>query len=169
MAEIKTPNRIKESYDKNVVPALMKKFNYKNVNQVPKLVKITINSGLGDVKDNSKSIQLAQEELKLIAGQKPVLTNAKKSVANFKIREGESVGMKVTLRGNRMYEFFDNLFPKICFKIKSVERHTQTAGDTAGIFHVFQRAAGVGITIGIGGIVIKPHGNTNAIKSSLLC
>ena len=107
MAEIKTPNRIKESYDKNVVPALMKKFNYKNVNQVPKLVKITINSGLGDVKDNSKSIQLAQEELKLIAGQKPVLTNAKKSVANFKIREGQSVGMKVTLRGTRMYEFFD--------------------------------------------------------------
>ena len=85
----------------------MKRFNYKNVNQVPKLVKITINSGLGDVKDNSKSIQLAQEELKLIAGQKPVLTNAKKSVANFKIREGQSVGMKVTLRGNRMYEFFD--------------------------------------------------------------
>ena len=103
----KTPNRIKELYDKTVVPALVKKFNYKNVNQVPKLVKITINSGLGDVKDNSKSIQLAQEELKLIAGQKPVLTLAKKSVANFKIREGQSVGMKVTLRGTRMYEFFD--------------------------------------------------------------
>ena len=102
-----TPNRIKELYDKTVVPALVKKFNYKNVNQVPKLVKITINSGLGDVKDNSKSIQLAQEELKLIAGQKPVLTLAKKSVANFKIREGQSVGMKVTLRGTRMYEFFD--------------------------------------------------------------
>ena len=102
-----TPNRVKELYNKTVVPALVKKFNYKNVNQVPKLVKITINSGLGDVKDNSKSIQLAQEELKLIAGQKPILTNAKKSVANFKIREGQSVGMKVTLRGTRMYEFFD--------------------------------------------------------------
>ena len=102
-----TPNRVKENYVKNVVPALMKTFNYKNVNQVPKLVKITINSGLGDVKDNSKSVQLAQEELKLIAGQKPVLTAAKKSVANFKIREGQSVGMKVTLRGTRMYEFFD--------------------------------------------------------------
>ena len=100
-------NRIKELYDKTVVPALVKKFNYDNVNQVPKLVKITINSGLGDVKDNSKSIQLAQEELKQIAGQKPVLTMAKKSVANFKIREGQSVGMKVTLRGTRMYEFFD--------------------------------------------------------------
>lgn len=103
----KTPNRVKELYVKNVVPALIKQFGYKNVNQVPKLVKITINSGLGDVKDNAKSVQLAQEELKLIAGQKPVLTMAKKSVANFKIREGQSVGMKVTLRGTRMYEFFD--------------------------------------------------------------
>ncbi len=103
----KTPNRVKVAYEQTVVPALMKKFNYKNVNQVPKLVKITINSGLGDVKDNAKSVQLAQEELKLIAGQKPILTQAKKSVANFKIREGQSVGMKVTLRGTRMYEFFD--------------------------------------------------------------
>ena len=100
-------NRVKELYVKTVVPALIKKFNYKNVNQVPKLVKITINSGLGDVKDNSKSVQLAQEELKLISGQKPILTMAKKSVANFKIREGQNVGMKVTLRGQRMYEFFD--------------------------------------------------------------
>ena len=100
-------NRVKALYNESVVPAMIKKFNYGNVNQVPKLVKITINSGLGDVKDNSKSIQLAQEELKLIAGQKPVLTQAKKSVANFKIREGQSIGMKVTLRGTRMYEFFD--------------------------------------------------------------
>ena len=100
-------NRIKELYDSAVIPALVKKFNYKNVNQAPKLVKITINAGLGDIKDNSKSIQLAQEELKQIAGQKPVLTQAKKSVANFKVREGQSVGMKVTLRGTRMYEFFD--------------------------------------------------------------
>ena len=100
-------NRIKEMYDKEVVPALVKKFNYKNVNQAPKLVKITINSGLGDIKDNAKSIQLVQEELKQIAGQKPVLTQAKKSVANFKVREGQSGGMKVTLRGNRMYEFLD--------------------------------------------------------------
>ncbi len=100
-------NRVKALYDQSVIPAMMKKFNYANVNQVPKLVKITINSGLGDIKDNSKSIQLAQEELKQISGQKPILTNAKKSVANFKVREGQSVGMKVTLRGTRMYEFFD--------------------------------------------------------------
>ena len=103
----KTPNRIKVLYDETVVPALVKKFNYKNVNQAPKLVKITINSGLGDVKDNGKSVQLAQEERKQIAGQKPILTTARKSVANFKIREGMNVGMKVTLRGTRMYEFFD--------------------------------------------------------------
>ena len=107
MAENKTQNRIKELYTNTVVPALVKKFNYTNVNQAPKLVKITINSGLGDVKDNGKSVQVAQEELKLIAGQKPVLTKATKSVANFKIREGMNVGMKVTLRGTRMYEFFD--------------------------------------------------------------
>ena len=100
-------NRVKVLYDQTVIPAMVKKFNYKNVNQVPKLVKITINSGLGDIKDNSKSVQLAQKELELIAGQKPVLTLAKKSVANFKVREGQSVGMKVTLRGTRMYEFFD--------------------------------------------------------------
>ena len=100
-------NRVKALYDQTVISAMMKKFNYENVNQVPKLVKITINSGLGDIKDNAKSIQLAQKELELIAGQKPVLTMAKKSVANFKVREGQSVGMKVTLRGTRMYEFFD--------------------------------------------------------------
>ena len=100
-------NRVKALYDQTVISAMMKKFNYENVNQVPKLVKITINSGLGDIKDNAKSIQLAQKELELIAGQKPVLTLAKKSVANFKVREGQSVGMKVTLRGIRMYEFFD--------------------------------------------------------------
>ena len=100
-------NRIKALYTETVIPAMIKKFNYENVNQVPKLVKITINSGLGDIKDNAKSIQLAQQELMQIAGQKPILTQAKKSVANFKVREGQSVGMKVTLRGTRMYEFFD--------------------------------------------------------------
>ena len=87
----------------------MKRFNYKNVNQVPKLVKITINGGLGEQKDNAKSVQTVQQELTLIAGQKPVLTTAKKSVANFKIRQGMNVGIKVTLRGTRMFDFFDKL------------------------------------------------------------
>ena len=99
--------RVRETYKAEVVPYLMKHFNYKNVNQVPKLVKITINGGLGDVKDNAKSIQNVEKELALISGQKPVLTKAKKSVANFKVREGMTVGIKVTLRGEKMYQFFD--------------------------------------------------------------
>ena len=99
--------RVREQYKNEVVPYLMKHFNYKNVNQVPKLVKITINGGLGDVKDNAKSVQIVEKELALIAGQKPVLTKAKKSVANFKVREGMNVGIKVTLRGERMFQFFD--------------------------------------------------------------
>lgn len=102
-------SRVRERYNAEVVPYLMKHFNYKNVNQVPKLVKITVNGGLGDIKDNSKSVQLVQQELAQISGQKPVLTTAKKSVANFKVREGMNVGVKVTLRGDRMYDFFDKL------------------------------------------------------------
>ena len=99
--------RVREQYNNEVVPYLMKHFNYKNINQVPKLVKITINGGLGDVKDNAKSVQQVEKELALIAGQKPILTKAKKSVANFKVREGMTVGIKVTLRGERMLQFFD--------------------------------------------------------------
>ena len=99
--------RVRVAYKNEVVPYLMKRFNYTNVNQVPKLVKITINGGLGDCKDNAKSVQLVEKELALIAGQKPVLTKAKKSVANFKVREGMNIGIKVTLRGERMYQFFD--------------------------------------------------------------
>ena len=99
--------RVRVAYKNEVIPYLMKRFNYTNVNQVPKLVKITINGGLGDIKDNAKSVQLVEKELALIAGQKPVLTKAKKSVANFKVREGMNIGIKVTLRGERMYQFFD--------------------------------------------------------------
>ena len=102
-------SRVRTKYVEEVVPYLMKHFNYKNVNQVPKLVKITLNGGLGDVKDNAKSVQLVQQELALISGQKAVLTKAKKSVANFKVREGMNVGVKVTLRQDRMYDFFDKL------------------------------------------------------------
>jgi len=103
----KTAPRLKTFYDKDVVPQLVKHFKYKNVNQAPKLVKIVLNMGLGDVKDNSKSVQLALDELKAIAGQKPILTTAKKSVANFKVRQGMNIGAKVTLRREKMYEFFD--------------------------------------------------------------
>ena len=94
--------RIAEQYKAEVVPALIKKFGYKNVNQVPKLEKIVLNMGLGDVKDNSKSFEMAVAELKEIAGQTPAITRAKKSIANFKLREGMKIGAKVTLRGKRM-------------------------------------------------------------------
>ncbi len=104
MAEI---NRMQEAYRKEVVPYLLDKFGYKNVNEVPRLEKIVINTGIGDIKDNAKSVQIAQNELALISGQKPLLTQASKAVANFKIRQGQNVGMKVTMRGKRMYEFFD--------------------------------------------------------------
>ena len=102
-------SRKRKLYYEEVVPYLMKHFGYKNVNECPRLVKITINNGLGDIKDNAKSVQIAQQELAQIAGQKPVLTKAKKSVANFKVRVGMNVGVKVTLRQDRMYDFFDKL------------------------------------------------------------
>ncbi len=101
--------RLKDTYKAEIVPAMMQKFNYKSVMQVPKLEKVVINMGLGDVKDNPKAMESALSELTDIAGQKPVVTLAKKSVANFKVREGMKVGAKVTIRGDRMYEFVDKL------------------------------------------------------------
>ena len=101
--------RLRKRYVSEIVPALMSERGYKNVNEVPKLEKITLNMRLGDIKDNSKSIQLAQAELESICGQKSVITKAKKSVANFKLRENQPIGVKVTLRGDKMYEFLDKL------------------------------------------------------------
>ena len=102
-------NRIFAKYKQEVVPALIKEFGYKNVNEVPKLVKIVLNMGLGEVKGNSKSFNIAVDELAAISGQKPIVTTAKKSISNFSLREGQKIGAKVTLRGARMYEFFDRL------------------------------------------------------------
>ena len=101
---------LREQYEKVVVPALMKKFNYKSVMQVPKLEKIVINIGLGDVKENPKSLDNAIAELAMITGQKPIITKAKKSIAAFKLREGVNVGCKVTLRAGKMYDFAYKLF-----------------------------------------------------------
>ena len=109
MAEKVYKSRVKEQYEKVVVPYLMKKFNYSNIMQCPKLVKIVVNTGLGDIKDNAKSIQVTENEIKLITGQQTVQTKAKKSVANFKVREGQTIGIKVTLRDAKMYDFFDRL------------------------------------------------------------
>lgn len=108
MAE-KYVNRLKVRYEKEGIPAMMKTFGYKNVMQVPKLEKITLNMRLGDIKDNAKSMQTAVSELEKIAGQKAVETKAKKSVANFKVRQNMVIGAKVTLRGARMWDFFDKL------------------------------------------------------------
>ena len=102
--------RIKDLYKNEVAPALMKKFEYKSPMQIPKLDKIVINVGVGDAKENSKAIDSVINDISIIAGQKAVPTFAKKSVANFKLREGMKIGVKVTLRGERMYEFVDRLF-----------------------------------------------------------
>jgi len=102
--------RLRETYKTNVFPALTEKFNYKNVMEVPKLEKVTINMGLGEAKDNAKLMEGAVEELAIITGQRPVVTKAKKSIANFKVRQGMPVGAKVTLRGDNMYEFIDKFF-----------------------------------------------------------
>ena len=102
--------RLRELYKSEVAPALMKKFNYKSVMQIPRFDKIVINVGTGDAKDNAKVIENVIEEVTMISGQKAVPTYAKKSVANFKLRQGMKIGVKVTLRGEKMYEFMDRLF-----------------------------------------------------------
>ena len=102
--------KLREQYEKEVVPALMKKFQYKSIMQVPRLDKIVINIGLGDTKENPKSLENAVNDLSQITGQKPVITKAKKSIAAFKLREGANVGCKVTLRAGKMYDFAYKLF-----------------------------------------------------------
>ncbi len=125
-------SRLLESYKNNVVPALVEKFEYKSVMQAPKLDKITINMGVGEAKDNQKFLEAALEEMTLIAGQKPVTTKAKKSVSNFKIREGMAVGCKVTLRGERMYEFFDKLVNISLPRVRDFRGVSKTSFDGRG-------------------------------------
>ena len=103
-------SRLKETYKNDVAPALMKKFGYKSVMQIPKLEKVVINVGAGEARDNAKVIDAIVSDLSQITGQRPVVCKAKKSVANFKLREGMNIGAKVTLRGEKMYEFVDRLF-----------------------------------------------------------
>ncbi len=101
--------RLKETYNNEIAPAMQKKFGYKNVMQIPKLDKIVINMGVGEAKENAKALESAVKDMEMISGQKAVITKAKKSIANFKIREGLAIGCKVTLRGEKMYEFADRL------------------------------------------------------------
>lgn len=102
--------RLEERYTKEIKDAMMKKFSYSSVMQIPKLDKVVVNIGMGEAKENSKAIDYAVNDLALITGQKPIVTKAKKSVASFKVREGMNIGCKVTLRGSKMYEFVDRLF-----------------------------------------------------------
>ena len=102
-------SRLKEQYQNEIVDAMIKKFGYKNIMEVPKLDKIVINMGVGEAKENAKILESAMKDLEIIAGQKPITTKAKNSIANFKIREGMPIGCKVTLRGEKMYEFLDRL------------------------------------------------------------
>jgi large subunit ribosomal protein L5 len=102
-------SRLKEQYQNEIVPAMIKKFEYKNVMQVPKLDKVVVNMGVGEAKENAKLLEAAMKDLETITGQKAIATKSKKSIANFKIREGMNIGCKVTLRGEKMYEFVDRL------------------------------------------------------------
>ncbi|MDR0856644.1 MAG: 50S ribosomal protein L5 [Clostridiales bacterium] len=119
-------------YTEKVVPALMKQFSYGNINEVPRLEKISLNMGLGDAKDDGKKFNQAVDELKAIAGQKPLITKAKKSVANFKVREGMNIGAKVTLRGNRMYEFLDKLVSIALPRVRDFKGVSGTSFDGRG-------------------------------------
>lgn len=103
-------NRLKERYDKEIVPALVKTLALKNVMQVPRLEKVVVNVGLGEALDNAKALDAAVDDIAIITGQRPVITKARKSIANFKLREGRAIGVKVTLRGYRMWAFLDRLF-----------------------------------------------------------
>ena len=126
--------RIKEKYLNEAVPALQQKFGYKNVMQIPKLSKIVINMGLGDCKDNPKALEVAVKELATIAGQKPMVTKARKSIANFKLREGMNVGAKVTLRGARMEEFMDKLVNIALPRVRDFRGVSDKAFDGRGTY-----------------------------------
>lgn len=124
--------RLRVKYNEEVVPQLKEKFGYTNVMQIPKLEKIVLNMGLGSDKDNPKGIESALEEMALIAGQKPNITKAKKSVANFKVREGQNVGAKVTLRGDRMYYFADKLMNIVLPRVRDFRGIPDTSFDGRG-------------------------------------
>ena len=125
-------NRLKEKYLKEVTPSLMEKFNYSSVMQTPKVEKIVINMGVGDAVSNAKNLDKAVEELTLITGQKPMITKAKKSIAGFRLREGMPIGAKVTLRGERMYEFLDKLVSVSLPRVRDFHGVSKNAFDGRG-------------------------------------
>ncbi|MBM7588293.1 large subunit ribosomal protein L5 [Bacillus pakistanensis] len=125
-------NRLKEKFNSEITPALMSKFDYKSVMQVPKIDKIVVNMGIGDAVQNAKALDVAVEELALITGQKPVVTKAKKSIAGFRLREGMPIGAKVTLRGERMYEFLDKLISVSLPRVRDFRGVSKKAFDGRG-------------------------------------
>ncbi len=125
-------SRLKDKYTNEVVSALMEKFQYKNVMEVPKLEKVIINMGIGEARDNPKLLESAVKELELIAGQKPIITRAKKSIANFKLREGMKVGTKVTLRGEKMYDFLDKFMNIALPRVRDFRGVSDTSFDGRG-------------------------------------
>ena len=125
-------NRLNQKYNETIMKDLMEKFHYSSVMECPKIVKIVINMGVGDAKDNPKALEEAVAELTQISGQKPVITKAKKSIANFKIRENMSIGCKVTLRGERMYDFMDKLFNISLPRVRDFRGVSKTAFDGRG-------------------------------------
>jgi large subunit ribosomal protein L5 len=125
-------NRLKEKYQSVITPALMSKFNYTSIMQVPKLEKIVLNMGVGDAVQNAKALDVAVEELAAITGQKPVVTKAKKSIAGFRLREGMPIGCKVTLRGERMYEFLDKLVAVSLPRVRDFRGISKKAFDGRG-------------------------------------
>ena len=127
-----TLNRLKERFNTEVTENLVKKFNYSSVMEVPKIEKIVVNMGVGDAVQNSKVLDNAVEELELITGQKPLVTKAKKSVATFRLREGMPIGAKVTLRGERMYEFLDKLIAVSLPRVRDFQGVSKTAFDGRG-------------------------------------
>lgn len=129
-------NRLKEKYNKEIVPSLKEKFSYKTVMQVPALEKIVVNIGAGDASHNSKLLEAAVNDLALITGQKPVITKARKSIAGFKIREGQNIGCKVTLRGERMYNFLDKLISVSLPRVRDFRGVSKTAFDGRGNYTI---------------------------------
>ena len=125
-------NRLKEKFKNDITPALMSKFEYSSVMQVPKIEKIVINMGVGDAVQNSKSLDAAVEDLEIISGQKPVVTKAKKSIAGFRLREGMPIGTKVTLRGDRMYDFLDKLVSIALPRVRDFRGVSKNAFDGRG-------------------------------------
>lgn len=125
-------NRLQDKYNKEVVPALRKAFDYRNIMQVPRVEKVVVNIGLGEAMDNPKALEAAVNDLTIITGQKPIMTKARKSIANFKLREGRLIGTKVTLRGERMWAFLDRLMTTALPRVRDFRGVSANAFDGRG-------------------------------------